>query len=84
MAKQRLIATSANLNNVNLLTPAAMLDISCWKGQRLTSVHQIRVVKYENCGVAGCPLFRGCLSIEVNVGIVGTFGIVCYIVAVRC
>ena len=31
---------------------------------------------HENCplyGVAGCPLFRGCLSIEVNGRVVGTF-----------
>ena len=37
----------------------------------------------ENCplyGVAGCPLFRGCLSIEVNGRTVGTFRImgVCF------
>ena len=40
----------------------------------------------ENCplyGVAGCPLFRGCLSIEVNGRAVGTFRIVRYIVGVR-
>ena len=40
---------------------------------------------HENCplyGVAGCPLFRGCLSIEVNGRTVGTFGIACYIVGV--
>ena len=40
----------------------------------------------ENCplyGVAGCPLFRGCLSIEVNERVVGTFIIVRYIVGVR-
>ena len=33
----------------------------------------------ENCplyGVVGCPLFRGCLSIEVNGRTVGTFRIV--------
>ena len=30
----------------------------------------------------GCPLFRGCLSIEVNGMAVGTFRIVCYIVGV--
>ena len=35
-------------------------------------------------GVAGCPLFRGCLSIEVNGRAVGTFRIVRYIVGVRC
>ena len=40
----------------------------------------------ENCplyGVAGCPLFRGCLSIEVNGRAVRTFIIVRYIVGVR-
>ena len=42
---------------------------------------------HENCllyGVAGCPLFRGCLSIELNGRTVGTFGIVRYIVGIRC
>ena len=41
---------------------------------------------HEKCplyGVAGCPLFRGCLSIEVNGKIVGTFRIVRYIMSVR-
>ena len=33
-------------------------------------------------GVAGCLLFRGCLSIEVNGMAVGTFKIVSYIVGV--
>ena len=40
----------------------------------------------ENCPlyrVAGCPLFRGCLSIEVNGMAVGTFIIVRYIMGVR-
>ena len=40
----------------------------------------------ENCplyGVAGCPLFRGCLSIEVNGRTVGTFRIARYIIDVR-
>ena len=40
----------------------------------------------ENCplyGVAGYPLFRGCLSIEVNGRTVGTLRIVHYIVDVR-
>ena len=32
--------------------------------------------------VAGCLLFRGCLSIEVNGRTVGTFRIVCYIAGV--
>ena len=30
----------------------------------------------------GCPLFRGCLSIEANGKTVGTFGIVSYIMGV--
>ena len=41
----------------------------------------------QNCplyGVVGCPLFRGCISIEVNGRTVGTFGIVRYIMGVRC
>ena len=33
--------------------------------------------------VVGCPLFRGCLSVEVNGRAVGTFRIVRYIVGVR-
>ena len=33
--------------------------------------------------VAGCPLFRGCLSIEVNGKTVGTFRFIRYIVGVR-
>ena len=40
----------------------------------------------ENCllyGVAGCPLFRGCLSIEVTGKTVGTFRIVHYIMGVH-
>ena len=40
----------------------------------------------ENCplyGVVGCPLFRGCLSIEVNGRAIRTFRIVRYIVGVR-
>ena len=40
----------------------------------------------ENCSlyrVAGCPLFRGCLSTEVNGRTVGTFRIFRYIMGVR-
>ena len=40
----------------------------------------------ENCPlyrVAGCPLFRDCLNIEVNGRTVGTFRIVLYIVGVH-
>ena len=42
---------------------------------------------HKNCplyGVAGFPLFRGCLSTEVNGRTVGSFRIVHYIVGVRC
>ena len=35
-------------------------------------------------GVTRCLLFRGHLSIELNRRTVGTFGIVHYIVGVRC
>ena len=35
------------------------------------------------CRVAGCPLFRGCLSIEVNGMTVRTFGNVRYIKGVE-
>ena len=41
---------------------------------------------HKNCplyGVAGCPLFRGCLSIEVNGRTVRTFRIVRYVMGVR-
>ena len=44
----------------------------------------IACVQLENCPlyrVAGCLLFRGCLSIEVNGRTVRTFS---YIVGVRC
>ena len=40
----------------------------------------------KNCPlyrIAGCPLFRGCLSIEVNGRTVGTFRIARYIMGVR-
>ena len=45
----------------------------------------VRTCDRENCplyGVAGCPLFRGCLSIEVNGRAIGTFRIDRYIVGV--
>ena len=49
------------------------------------------VVKYclrtigtsKTVGVVGCPLRRGCLSIEVNGRTIGTFRIVHYIMGVR-
>ena len=40
------------------------------------SIVCIQFWDHENCllyGVAGCPLFRGCLSIEVNGRTVGNF-----------
>ena len=37
---------------------------------------------YPLYGVAGCLMFRGCLSTEVNVKTVMTFGIVCYVMGV--
>ena len=57
-----------------------LLNRSCWVLFVYKSAH-------KNCllyGVAGCPLFRGCLSIEVNGRKVGTFGIVRYIAGVHC
>ena len=42
---------------------------------------------YKSCllfGAAVCPLFRSCLSIEVNGKAVVTSEIVCYIVDVYC
>ena len=42
---------------------------------------------HESCplyAVVGCPLIRGCLSIEVNGRTVRTFRIVCFIMGVRC
>ena len=53
------------------------------RGRRVLLVYNL---DRKNCplyGVAGCPLFRGCLSIEVNGRTVGTFRIVCYIMGVR-
>ena len=44
---------------------------------------QLGLRNYPLYGVAGCPLFRGCLSIEVNGRAVRTFRIVRYIVAVH-
>ena len=41
---------------------------------------QLGLQKCRLYGVAGCPLFRGCLSIEVKGRTVGTFRIVRYIV----
>ena len=75
-----------------LLTTAAMVDNLAEKVDKCP-LNRGRKVLFaynwdrKNCplyGVAGCPLFRGCLSIEVNGRTVRTFGIVRYIVGVRC
>ena len=61
--------------------PAEKID-----GCSLIGVVEYRNWDRENCplyGVAGCPLFKGCLSIEVNGSTVGTFRIVRYIMCVR-
>ena len=55
---------------MKLLTTAAMVD-NCAE-------------KFDKCPLNRGPLFRGCLSIEVNGRTVGTFRIVRYIVGVRC
>ena len=50
------------------------------------SHHVVTFHTASNCSlyrVAGCPLFRGCFSIEVNRRTVGTFRIVCCIIGVR-
>ena len=64
-------------------------DQSCWKGWRVSTKSGLLLLAYnwdpENCPlyrVAGCPLFQGCLSIEVNGRTVRTFRIVCYIMGV--
>ena len=78
-------------SNVKLLTTAAMVDYLDEKVDECP-LNQGRSVLLaynwdcKNCPlyeVAGCPLFRGCLSIEVNERAVGTLRIVCYIVGVR-
>ena len=44
------------------------------KSGSLSIVHvELGPQKCPLYGVAGCPLFRGCLSIEVNGRTVGTF-----------
>ena len=35
-------------------------------------------------GVVGCPLFRGCLSTEVNGRTVGTFRIIHHVMGILC
>ena len=72
-----------------MLTTAAMVDSLAEKadecplnwGRKVLFVYEWDC---KNCllyRVTGCPLFRGCLSIERTVG---TFGIVHYIMGVCC
>ena len=51
---------------------------------RRVQILLLRWQTMEHGDLIWCPLFRGCLSIEVNAWTAGTFGIVCYIVGVRC
>ena len=75
-----------------LLTPVAMICNLAEKVDKclLNRGHWVLFTydwDLESCPlyrVAGCPLFRGCLSIEVNGRTVGTFRIARYIVGVRC
>ena len=83
--------SNSNESNVSLLTTAVMVDNLAKKVDKCP-LNRDRQVLFaydwdrESCplyGVAGCPLFRGCLSIEVNGRTVRTFGIVRYIMDVR-
>ena len=69
-----------------MLTAAAMVDNLAEKVDEclsLIGVFEYCCVQLGLHGVPGCPLFRDCLSAEVNGRTVGTFRIVCYIVGVR-
>ena len=66
-----------------LLTQAAMVDNLAEKVNEcpLNRGHEVLFAYNWNCencrlyGVVGCPLFRGCVTIEVNGRTVGKFGI---------
>ena len=85
------ITSNSNESNVKLLTTAVMVDNLAKKVDKCPLNRDCYVLftynwDRESCslyGVARCPLFRGCLSIEVNGRTVRTFGIVHYIVGVR-
>ena len=88
-AMQRLVL---QVTVLMLLTTAAMENNLAEKVDKCP-LNQGRKVLFvynwdrESClfyRVAGCPLLRGCLSIEVNGRTVGTFRIVHYIMGVRC
>ena len=69
---------------MKLLTIAMMVDNLVEKIDECLLIGAIeyclRTIRdHKNCplyGVVGCPLFRGCLSIEMNGRTVGTFRIV--------
>ena len=79
--------SNSNESNVKLLTTAAIVDNLAKKVDECP-LNRDRLVLFAYnwdrescllCGVVTCPLFRGCLSIEVNGRTVGIFGIVRYI-----
>ena len=53
-------------------------------GRKVSFAYNCDHENYPLYRVVGCPLFRGCLSIEVNGRTVWTFRIVPNIVGVRC
>ena len=85
-------SNSANLMSSCYVPTAAMVDICAEKVDECPLNRGCKVLFAYNwdrksCplyGVVGCPLFRGCLSNEVNGKTVGTFRVVCYIVGVCC
>ena len=59
---------------------AAKVDQYLLNWGRLCATESMKSVHYQR--VTGCPLLRGCLSIEVIGSAVGVFGSVRYIVEV--
>ena len=53
----------------------------CPPNRVVSACIQLGLQKLSVIQSSGCPVFRGCLSIEVNGRTVGTFGLVHYI---RC
>ena len=74
---------------VKFLNPAAMVDNLAKKVDTKSGIvnYCLHIIgSTKNCllyGIVGCPLFRGCLSIEVNVRPVWTSRIVRYVVGVH-
>ena len=85
------MSNNTNLMSSCMLTTAAMVDNLAKKvdecplnrGRWVLLVYNWDRENYALYGVAGCPLFRGCLGIEVNGRAIGTFRIVHYSVGVR-